>query len=189
MGFQTDFKKKSFQSSFLRISFCKGTVNSPTSVSEVVAIPFNPLFWGFLFARSWRRFPPAFRPRRNMETFNPLFWGFLFASLRKLKFTSKPWKKINLSILFFEDFFLQVGAGLVGPKSLTQAFQSSFLRISFCKEEKKIPVELEEEEEVEEAFNPLFWGFLFASFVVYLAYRLKRGLSILFFEDFFLQEL
>ena len=94
-----------FQSSFMRISFCKVREVFDDLMSEISKHPFNPLLWGFLFARHniscslWATLS---------QTFNPLLWGFLFARTRG------KCPKCGRQLVKF-------------------SFQSSFMRISFCK--------------------------------------------------------
>ena len=69
------------------------------------------------------------------SSFNPLFWGFLFASAES--------------------------GDVSGATKSLLLFQSSFLRISFC--ERVVRGTCKCDFENYESFNPLFWGFLFAS--------------------------
>ncbi len=104
------------------------------------------------------------------KTFNPLLWGFLFAR---------------------RDIFIDVFDCFKCPYYF---FQSSFMRISFCKENSIYYKKCRDFDELI-AFNPLLWGFLFASnknpILVFPVLYIDKPevLSILFYEDFFLQEL
>ena len=196
----------------MRISFCKFLGGFALKRIELREVSFNPLLWGFLFASSWgstlrRRAatlrlsilfyedfflqdaPDSATSEEPISPFNPLLWGFLFARTLVLSKTRGGWK-YSLSILFYEDFFLQ-GVPRCFQRNrgvYVSVFQSSFMRISFCKGRPRIlpryclfwwP-----------PFNPLLWGFLFASFW-YSRHVGDAGdtdaLSILFYEDFFLQ--
>ena len=100
---------KHFQSSFMRISFCKPSMQTLLEIVVECITNFQSSFMRISFCKC-------------------------ASSIRFVKITKK---ENHLSILFYEDFFLQVLRVLltftVFVAQPTYAFQSSFMRISFCK--------------------------------------------------------
>ena len=157
-----------FQSSFMRISFCKdwGKREEPGRIRRFSS--FNPLLWGFLFARtmgiqinvdgnplpflfqsSFMRisFCKFLRARwilshiplgipLTSKPFNPLLWGFLFARMLLNLFGKEYNGFSNFQSSFMRISFCKCCCLWAWRRSLhplEPSFQSSFMRISFCK--------------------------------------------------------
>ncbi len=150
-----------FQSSFMRISFCKIYASSCNFSNTILSHQLSILFYEDFFLQVFEYYFLQMSFNDVFSAFNPLLWGFLFASM-KMRY--------------------------VMLRRRVDDFQSSFMRISFC----KLPVlDILLFFRSVCSFNPLLWGFLFASvkgiyFLLQVVERLKV-LSILFYEDFFLQ--
>jgi len=180
----------SFQSSFMRISFCE--------ISDAVVKPlqdffkgfsFNPLLWGFLFASRIFRGMQQIAPYKNYYTFQSSFMRISFCE--KWKHEILP-QLIVKSFLHFQSSFMRIsfceGAGIAGLISVLGTkivFQSSFMRISFC--ERWYASTNCPKLGSSQSFNPLLWGFLFASSAKWIRKIHGYALSILFYEDFFLR--
>ena len=95
-----------FQSSFMRISFCKEIQNVTLQLDGGIVLRLSILFYEDFFLQD-SMVRSVIWPYFN-KPFNPLLWGFLFARLRSSK---------RLAV-----FIAHI------------TFQSSFMRISFCKE-------------------------------------------------------
>ena len=130
IGFMVGTMQLFFQSSFMRISFCEAFSILISSCAAACRKPFNPLLWGFLFARrrDWGKREEPGRIRLSILFYEDFF---LRATSSWCACSTRP---ISLSILFYEDFFLRGGNSQ--SLSLTfnplSTFQSSFMRISFC---------------------------------------------------------
>ena len=110
-----------------------------------IRLPFNPLFWGFLW-------------NRNRSCLNDYLQKVLSILFFEVFFETKiPIEEGNiqevLSILFFEVFFETRLPHQIHQQQTS--FQSSFLRFSLKPEE-----EVREIQKLLKTFNPLFWGFL-----------------------------
>ena len=120
---------------------------------------FNPLLWGFLFARTTNNVQTT-NKYITRKSFNPLLWGFLFASqvMTQLStitmLTAMTFNPLLWGFLFARRRTLNIISQSLGQKD---RFQSSFMRISFCEE--GVPPQP----------------------------RIVYPLSILFYEDFFLR--
>ena len=159
-----------FQSSFLRFSL-KPIARPGEHV--MFWMPFNPLFWGFLWniddediygpdpedELSILFFEVFFETLgfilRNKiiwaKTFNPLFWGFLWNSWRYLVIKRRYWL---LSILFFEVFF-ETKSRPKHTRAVIIALSILFFEVFF-----ETPFFFFHFDKIYIAFNPLFWGFL-----------------------------
>ena len=203
----------SFQSSFLRISFCELLLVLSLRFWAVLGLPFNPLFWGFLFARNY---VPEICMKLGYDIFQSSFLRISFCehTIDKFKWTFtvnihdfqssflrisfcedtvrlKDYVELSflcLSILFFEDFFLrgktiELEFRVYTWWKLSILFFEDFFLRAAAKSTKWLLAVL--------TFNSLFWGFLFASrcrqSIKRTDFYCYHALSILFFEDFFLR--